>query len=499
MRTIITSIICLFCLSASAQNIVLDPYFGNDGIAFVENTSGINKLALNPDGSIVSAGITITGGNFHLTLSKHYPDGMPDLNFGTGGITQTVVSYSETVLSLQLQADGKILVAGAARLIPSGGNEEYNSFVVRYHPGGTIDSSFATNGIFLDTNHNDSEFNSIIVQNDQSLLLLGNADGRSYLMKLTSDGEVDTAFGTNGITYISDFSTYIFYNQGSTRLADGSILCYGTEFLNSNVTCAKIDSLGNFISSFGQGGKASFDLDATPNLIEILSKAQELPDGKIILAGITVQGTVLTDQFILKLKSDGTIDSSFATNGLLSHSLPFKDMFIQPDGKILIGGSKLISTDNYGISISRFNTDGTIDPGFNGTGTFEADLSERSDYLQCIVLVDSDHLLTGGSAKIFDQNSIFALAQIDMSQTLGLQVNKSEEISLYPNPFTGELTISTGDDQIKEIQLKDASGRLIGNYPANTTLFLDHLSVGMYQVVFVNDRQESISRKLIKT
>lgn len=503
MKTIITPIAFLCCLSAFSQNIALDPYFGNDGISFVDNTSEINKIVINSNGDILSAGYTLTGGpGFHISLTKHHADGTLDVNFGTGGITHTIIAQSESVLDIRLQADGKILVAGFANLPPVNGVYNFNSFIARYHPNGIIDSSFATNGIFQQ-NATESQFNSILVQSDQSLLLIGNTESFSCLTKLTSAGVPDNTFGTNGVRIISDMSNYFFMNWGGIRLSDGSILCYGfdaTDFPTSKVTCAKIDSLGNYINSFGVGGKASFDLNATPNTMEILARAQELPDGKIILAGTVSQSGITTEQLILKLKSDGTIDSTFATDGVVHHTLPFKDMLVQSDGKILIGGSKLISANNYGLSISRFNSDGTIDPGFNGTGTFEADLSERSDHLQCMVLVDSDHLLVGGSAKIFDLNSIFILARIDVGQTLSLQENQSNEISLYPNPFSSELNISIANESITAIQLTDATGRLIETFPASTTttLSLEHLASGMYQVVFINDRQENISRKIIK-
>lgn len=503
MKTIITSITCLFCLSATAQNIFLDPYFGNEGISFVENTSEISKIIINPDGDILSAGYTVTGGpGFHISLTKHHPDGTLDTNFGTGGITHTSIAQSESVLDIKLQADGKILVAGYANLPPVNGVYDFNSFITRYHPNGIIDSSFATNGIFQQ-NATESQFNSILIQNDQSLLLIGNTQSFSHLTRLSSAGVPDNTFGTNGIRIISDISNYLFMNWGGIRLSDGSILCYGfdgTDFNTSKVGCAKIDSLGNYITSFGVGGKASFNLNPTPNAMEILAKAQELPDGKIILAGSVSQSGLTVEHLILKLKSDGTLDSTFANNGVVHHTLPFRDMLVHPNGKILIGGSTEISQYNYGLSISRFNSDGTIDPGFNGTGTFEADLTERSDHLQCMLLADPDHLLTGGSAKIFDLNSIFTLTRIDIGETLNLNENKSNEVSLYPNPFTDKLIISSSLEQFSEIHLVDQLGRVIHQFTPETaqTMQLAHLSKGVYQLLFVDKSGEITTQKVIK-
>ena len=441
MRAIITSITFFCCLFTSAQNIFLDPYFGNDGISFVENTTEITRIIQNLDGSIISAGYKIAnGGGYHLSLTKHNADGTQDNNFGTGGIANTSIAYSDMILDLRLQADGKILVAGSAYLGPgsgSGGIEAFHAFIVRYHPNGIIDSSFATNGIFLVPDYNDSQFTSIIVQSDQSLLLIGNADNLSYLTRLTSAGVLDNTFGTNGTQTFSNLSTNFFSNSAGIRLSDGTLLCYGlgADISGSQVTCLKIDSLGNMVTSYGQSGKASFDLDPDPNTVELLSKAQELPDGTVILAGYAA------DQVVLKLKTDGTLDSTFASNGVLNHNLPFKDMLVQPNGKILIGGNTMVSASNYGVSVSRFNSDGTTDTGFNGTGTFVTDLSERSDILQSMILTGPDHLLIGGGIRPFDFNSIFGLAQIDMSESLGLTVNKYGEFCNYPNTFSDKMNI----------------------------------------------------------
>ncbi len=160
----------------------------------------------------------------------------------------------------------------------------------------------------------------------------------------------------------------------------------------------------------------------------------------------------------------------------------------------------MISTNNYGFSITRFNSDGTIDLGFNGTGTFEADLTERSDFLYCMRLAGPEHLLVGGSMRPIDFNSIFALAQIDMSESLGLTGNKSEALSVYPNPFSDNVTVSIENESVTAVRLTDAMGRTIENYSLskNTVLPLEHLEAGVYHLVFTNNRQEVISKKLIK-
>lgn len=499
MRTIITSIVFFCSLTASAQNIALNGQFGYDGITYVENTTSIRKIILNPDGSIISAGNKSVPGGYNMVLTKHDAIGTQDLTFGTNGIAFTAIGMSDEVRDIQLQADGKILVSGTSYTgsDSSPGIPILHAFVVRYHPNGIIDSSFAMNGIFLVTDYNQSEFSGIVVESDQSLRLIGYSDNVTYMTKLSSSGALDTSFGTNGSRALSDQSTFFFVNHGSIRLSDGSILSYGmsdTGFLNPKFTCIKTDDSGNFIPSFGQNGITSVDFDNDTNSFETVTKAEESPDGKIVLVGET------SSKVLIKLTPNGTLDSTFATNGMLVYSVPYMDMVVQPNGKILIGGSKEFAPFDWGIEISRFNANGSIDNSFNTTGSFEYNFSTGFETMGCMILTGPDRLLVGGRTDFIESTSNFMLTEIDMSQSLSLPTNQSEKVTLYPNPVLDELTISVSDESITSIQLTDAAGRLISNHvpEKHTNLSLAHLPAGMYQVIFTNNAQERISKKLIK-
>ncbi len=496
MKTIITPVLFLVGLSASAQNITLNESFGYEGFTYVENTSLVDRIVLNPDGSIISAGRKYVSGGSDLALTKHDAIGTQDMTFGTNGITLTDIHASVDILDIQLQADGKILISGSTEtgIEVAPGVPVLHAFIARYHPNGVIDSSFAANGIFEVTDYDQSEFTSILVQTDQSLLLVSYADGISYFSKLTTGGTLDNSFGTNGIRAISDLSTFFFFNRGAISLADGSILIYGLDGTGGSdkLSCIKTNVAGDLVTAFGQNGIASFDTDQ--NGFELLTKGQELADGKIVLVGES------SDKVIIRLKADGTLDSTFATNGVLMHTLPYMDMVVQPTGKILIGGQLPDASFNYRIIITRFNADGTIDNSFNTTGDFEFDFSDGFEMLNCMVLTSPDRLLIGGKTDYIHPSSDFLLAEIDMSESLGLPTNTSDELSVYPNPFSDKVTISLDNESVTSIQLMDAMGRTIGNYPVNksTTLSLEHLNAGMYQVIFTNNQHEQISKKLIK-
>lgn len=96
------------------------------------------------------------------------------------------------------------------------------------------------------------------------------------------------------------------------------------------------------------------------------------PDGKIILGGLfaTVNGTTVNG--IVRLLPNGTIDPTWNTAGTpgVDPTQAIYVLKLQPDGKILMGGSFVTgrngTTQNH---IQRLNADGTLDTGFNTGGT----------------------------------------------------------------------------------------------------------------------------------
>jgi uncharacterized delta-60 repeat protein len=500
MKRISTLSFILLSIPVFGQNVNLDSNFGNGGIVITPNTTEINSIAVDPDGNIFSAGYSIESGGsgiYRLTITKHTNTGAIAANFGTNGIVSTPIDYSEFPLDIKLQADGKILVSGSVYLGPSqSGPGDYNSFVARFNTNGDLDSSFAINGVFR-LPHSDSHIVSMIILGDGSVLLAGNSYGTGTISRIDPNGVLDSSFGTNGSVFLSDAS-YTMILWEAILLSDQLVICVGydgNDFNNSKLTYCKIDLNGDFVPGFGQNGKVIMDLHNTfPSVTEFLSGAKETDNGKIILSGYSATS------LIIKINPDGSLDNSFGTNGILNHSYPFADLELQADGKFLIGGSQEISEYNYGFSITRLNADGSLDNSFNGTGTFTTDISTGNDYLQTMKLSGTGQILVAGSSRLLSADADFMLVNLDISQSLSVETANLKGISIYPNPFSDELTISSEDESITEIQLRDASGRLIESYPASetTSLSLGHLASGVYQLIFLGNQRENTCRRLIK-
>lgn len=96
-------------------------------------------------------------------------------------------------------------------------------------------------------------------------------------------------------------------------------------------------------------------------------------DGKILVGGGFRRGDDPTRRTLERLNADGSTDASFAPAPALLIDGEIGDMEIQPDGKIVVGGTFEVTTTNPStgqpvtfLNLARINPDGTFDFGFTG-------------------------------------------------------------------------------------------------------------------------------------
>lgn len=509
MKNIITLLLLLDSLFCFAQNAALDPNFGNAGYSVHPHpyTAEIMCFDFDQSGNIISAGYARQGGagtyNYRLTLTRTDSNGILDANFGTNGKVTTTIEYSEFPKDIVIQSDGKIIVVGHAYLGPTPtGPGDYIGFAVRYNIDGSLDTTFAINGIFTEAR----SINSVILLPDDSIILAGYTNTEGVIIKLDNNGLFDSSFGTNGILLLNSF---IIWN--SILLSDGKIFCVGLDNsagVNRKIAYCKIDMQGTFDISFGQNGKVVEDLynNAMYNYstLEVIKSTKELPNNKIILEGY-IYGDFYSSNFLAKINSDGSLDTTFGTNGMVYHSYPYipsTGFEIQPDGKIIIGGTKMIGAGNLAYSITRFNSDGSLDTTFNnGSGFVDVDATPEDDYLHYIKFQATDTLIIGGASKLNANNvGNFTLARILLDTSLSIEEPLEQFVKIYPNPFEERFFIEDYEQVIEEIKIFDNTGRLIKDISNPNTIqeIYTDFSSGVYHINIKSKDGRIMNRKVIR-
>lgn len=203
------------------------------------------------------------------------------------------------------------------------------------------------------------------LQEDNKIIIGGrfiNYDGqdRNGIARLNTDGSLDPGFdpGTG-------------FDGGVEALAiqpDGKIIV-GGNFSNFNgisrKSIARLNADGSLDTSFDPGTGFNHQVHAV--VIQ--------PDGKIVAGGEFTIYNGTASNYIIRLNADGTPDAGFNT-GAGFNGGTVKDIAIQSDGKIVIGGSFRRYDGIERSGIARLNTDGSLDtsfdPGYGVDGQIEA-------------------------------------------------------------------------------------------------------------------------------
>ncbi len=231
-------------------------------------------------------------------------------------------------------------------------------------------------------------------------------------------GNLDLTF--NGIGYVSrSVGTSGPVANTATVQPDGKIIAVGTTFIstmggNGNEgTIARFNSNGTPDTSFGTDGLVF----VTPGGNEVFRAVALQPDGKIVAVGQCQIGTI---QFlIVRLNPDGTFDSTFDNDGILTTNLipgSFEegvDFAIQPDGKIVVLGSSR-TNNNQDFVVGRFNPNGSLDTTFSDDGSAVFNISNSTangfdDKPNSVSLQLDGKIVVGGNGNTANNPIIFRL------------------------------------------------------------------------------------------
>jgi uncharacterized delta-60 repeat protein len=223
-----------FLLVRYNSNGSLDSGFGSGGIvttSFEPNSSDNSfALAIEDSGRIIVAGNTFNGVRRGFALARYESNGNLVPSFGSMGKVITVIDgVASEVLTLALQSDGRIQAAGISI-------SDVNTYAayLRYDLDGTLDPGFGTGGALpadsLSTNDNIVQRMAIVP--DGHIFGVGNtriAPADLFVVRYNSNGNFDSTFGQNGKTTI-DFHGGNDTGQALAIQGDGKVIAAGGAF-----------------------------------------------------------------------------------------------------------------------------------------------------------------------------------------------------------------------------------------------------------------------------
>jgi len=355
----------------------------------------IRHVVQQADGSLLFVGSNIKDGNSSIQVTRISADGSLDANFGMQGQVNVANNgYWDTGQDIVVLENGNILISGTRKA------EDVTDFiVVRLNSDGTIDTSFANNGTAVIDFGDSSDFaKSMIVQDDGSIVVAG--------------------FSDNG----GDLSDYSKTNDfAMVRLLQG----------------------GSLDESFGQSGYVLTDFGDSDYASEVVIQA----DGKILVAGF---GYMFPEGYpvdfpamlLARYNTNGTLDTTFGSNGYTFHNSGIRNehgkaIALTPEGQILMTGdvyvgaktssNNLSTNGDYDIGIIRFNTDGSLDESFGNNGLITID-AQGNESVENIHVKDDQIIVTGYSDKVTSVDPVVITLDLDGNLTAASDVYKLTDI-----------------------------------------------------------------------
>lgn len=468
-RTLHLFLICFFIpFAVVAQPGSFDPDFGTNGRVATNSDRVIWGLALQPDGKIIAAGSVRNIVNDRFVVARYLPDGTYDNEFGVNGRVSTLIGDECTPYSLALQPDGKIVVAGASSVYQNN-NRDANIAVARYNTDGSLDTSFNNTGVLTMPLASSNSISVVKVQQDGKILLAGNhlANNNSafLLMRLFEDGSVDESFNVNG----SPDGNTGGHKQITAMeiLPDGSILACGR--IRDGIHIVKYTSAGLPDENFGNNGWVSLTSITGTTYMPGMTI---LENGDFIIAGGIMPSTKYIG-ILVKLSANGSLVESFGENGILYNdvgeglSCQAKNVAVSR-GKLVVAYSSG-TTGNYDFNVSAYDMNGVPDTTFgnNGSNIFTFARSGH-DYLRSMVIQPDDKILVGGSSfgGGFSMARLMPVDAVAGTENFTKNQNKYE---VYPNPVTANsvVMIDIKNSGPLTLKLHDAKGMLITTVAEN--------------------------------
>lgn len=489
----------------------LDASFGSGGKVrfWVGSASGWGGVgpscpaaALQPDGKILQFG---KGPEFGWSVLRYNTNGVLDVSFGDAGhsiISMPVNHYSGTPYAMEVLPSGKIILAGSIKSVGT----DYHGALIRLNSDGSIDTTFGSSG--FTQNINTRYYSDLALQNDGKIVTVGssvntqNTNSGFAIARYTEDGALDNTFGFGGIKVI--YFPYKAYSPKMCIQPDGKIFVvgYNSDF-NLDITIPNLHDI--LLTRLQSDGTLDFSFGASGKIVASASQLQDSPqtclvqpDGKLLIIGWGFDAPLFMMQFL----NNGTPDNAFGNGGIRITAdsanliLPF-DAALQADGKIVVCGV------SYGFAVARFNPDGALDQTFGNTGIVTTDFTGYGGSGEKILVQPDGKLIVSGSTE-----KDFALARYLSGLSVGV-IDATAALTsplIYPNPVSGSLLtleyeLPAGSPV--RIELLDMQGRTLSTLLEATrsageqqeTLQLPSgLSGGMYLINIRTERGNAVVR-----
>jgi uncharacterized delta-60 repeat protein len=383
----------------------LDPTFGTGGKVLTnlgDNSAGAQIQAVVSDAALQSNGDIVVSGNFGLV--RYLPGGKLDTSFGTRGLATTTGSAA----GLAIEPNGDYLAVGAGTT--SSGVSTFE--VTRFTSVGKLDPTFGNNGVVTTTFPGASDgaaADAVLVEPDGNILV---------------GGQASVPGTTRNEPVITEGALALYSSAGALEESFGSGGIVQSTSSIGNIANLGIDASGDiFVLPAHAEFSPTGQLDSSVTAETIVTSSQGgdnafLPNGQSVSATSVSVAKHNTDVQATLFNANGTVDSAFDnppftyTGAELAGFQSPGAAAVQPNGQIVIAGSSFKDTSVFGLA--RLDTNGSLDSTFGSTGVLTTSFQGDDGATAVLIQPNGDIVAVG-----FSENNTTGVTDIALARYIG--------------------------------------------------------------------------------
>ncbi len=466
-----------FAVERFNEDGTLDASFADNGKWTYDFDNGGDEghgVAIQDDGKILVAGFARIGFFVfqHFALARLNLNGSLDLTFGGSGVVVNEFRGWDEATSIALAPDGRIVLAGVT------GGSCGDISLMRFLTSGAPDTTFGGDGRITTPLSSAGIANAVVVQPDGKVVVAGGSlcppdPGEFVLIRYNLDGSLDGTFDTEGLVFTS-------FGTAATPRAlalqpDGMLIAAGGSRAARYRWDGSLDSGGSMSLAFDPGHTRS---EATALAVGT--------DGKLVSAGKVLLGDYQMALARFEAYYRDGLDLTFGTDspkrgrtlyGLGGFHEEVRALALQPDGKAVVAGQMFnpLPVPNLNFLVGRVNADGTPDTGCDGDGRNAEDFgSSGNDTANAVALGPDDRIYLAGTVQGPTDND-FGLVRFD---TL-CQVDSVSATT----PALYKFRFDLGGDEILGGMLLQASGLPVLAGVSGSEIVLVRVRVSRFGIV----------------
>jgi uncharacterized delta-60 repeat protein len=260
---------------------------------------------------------------------------------------------------------------------------------------------------------------------------------------------LDTTFAGTGSVITGNGGAGGILN-GVVVQADGKnvVVGYTHNGISNDFVIMRYNTNGSLDSSFGTGGIA---IVAVTSAADNAARVALQSDGKIVVCG-----TANSDFAVVRLNTNGTLDTSFDTDGIVTTPVLTgadigTDLAIQTDGKIVVAGYASNGVNND-FAVVRYNANGSLDTSFDTDGKVTTAVGTGRDEANAVALTSTGLIIAAGRAAITGSGDDFALVRYTTAGALDTTFDTDGK-------FTHIMGTGAANDIIYDVAVVRTAGR----------------------------------------